>query len=203
MIGPPNSARRRTRRSASRKEKSGGLRRQAGATAEFAVLYGQQEIRRRVHQLAQQMNRDFAGTTLHLVGVLERSFIFIADLVRQLEVPVVCHFLRVIVQDESFDGVPLRQISYGPELRLSGKDVVLVDVILHTGVTLDYVRAHILAQNPDSLRVAALVEKADAKKVDVSADYLGFRTSGKYVVGYGLGSTDGRYRHLPWIAALH
>ena len=156
-----------------------------------------------MRQLALQMNRDFAGTTLHLVGILERSFVFIADLVRQLEVPVVCHFLRVMVRDESLEGVPLRQISYGPELRLSGKDVVLVDVILHTGVTLDYVRGHILAQNPDSLRVAALVEKTDAKKVDVAADYLGFQTAGRYVVGYGLASSDGQYRHLPWIAALH
>jgi hypoxanthine phosphoribosyltransferase len=144
-----------------------------------------------VRELALQINRDFAGTTLDLVGILERSFIFIADLVRQLEVPVVCHFLRAIVQDESLDGVPLRQISYGPVLRLSGKNVVLADVILHTGVTLDYVRGHILAQNPGSLRVAALVEKTDAKKVDVAADYLGFQTAEKYVVGYGLGSRMG------------
>ena len=177
-------------------------RRQVGSTPQLAVLYGQQEIRRRVRQLALQMNRDFAGTTLHLVGILERSFVFIADLVRQLEVPVVCHFLRVIVQDESLEGVPVRRISYGPKLRLSGKDVVLVDVILTTGITLDYVRGHILAQNPDSLRVAALVEKTDAKKVDVAADYLGFQTAGRYLVGYGLGSSDGQYRHLPWIAAL-
>jgi hypoxanthine phosphoribosyltransferase len=200
MIGQPKSATKRSRQS---KEKSGAARRQNGSTAELAVLYGRQEIRRRVRELALQMNRDFAGTTLHLVGILERSFIFIADLVRQLDVPVVCHFLRVIVQDESLDGVPLRQISYGPALRLSGKNVVLADVILHTGVTLDYVRGHILAQNPDSLRVAALVEKTDAKKVDVAADYLGFQTAERYVVGYGLGSTDGQYRHLPWIAALH
>src|SRR5215831_18543699 len=147
--------------------------------AELAVLYGRQEIRRRVRQLALQMNRDFAGTTLHLVGILERSFVFIADLVRQLEVPVVCHFLRVMVQDESLEGVPLRHICYKPELRLSGKDVVLVDVILHTGVTLDYMRGHILAQDPHSFRVAALVEKTDAKKVDVAADYLGFQTAGR------------------------
>lgn len=156
-----------------------------------------------MRQLASQMNRDFAGTTLHLVGILETSFIFIADLLRQLEVRVVCHFLRVVVQDEALERVPLRQVTYGPKLRLSGKDVVLVDAILHTGVTLDYVRGYILAQNPDSLRVAALVEKTDAKKVDVAADYLGFQTAGKYLVGYGLGSTDGQYRHLPWIAALH
>ena len=175
---------------------------QVGSTPNLTVLYGQKEIRQRVRQLALQMNRDFAGTTLHLVGILERSFVFIADLVRQLEIPVVCHFLRVIVQDESLEGVPLRQISYGPKLVLRGKNVVLVDAILHTGVTLDYVRSYILAQNPDSLRVAALVEKADAKKVDVAADYLGFQTAGRYVVGYGLGSSDGRYRHLPWIAAL-
>jgi hypoxanthine phosphoribosyltransferase len=149
------------------------------------------------------MNQDYAGTTLHLVGILERSFVFIADLVRQLEVPVVCHFLRAIVQDELLDGVALRRISYGPELRLCGKDVVLADVILHTGVTLDYVRGHLLAGNPESLRVAALVEKTDAKKVDIVADYLGFQTAGRYVVGYGLGSADGQYRHLPWIAALH
>jgi len=177
-------------------------RRKVGSTANVAVLYGQKEIRRRVRQLALQMNRDFAGTTLHLVGLLDRSFVFIADLLRQLEVPVVCHFLRVIVQDESLEGVPMRLISYGPKLDLSGKDVVLVDAIVHTGVTLDHLRNYILAQNPDSLRVAALVEKTDAKKVDVAADYLGFQTAGRYVVGYGLGSSDGQYRHLPWIATL-
>jgi hypoxanthine phosphoribosyltransferase len=202
MIGEPKSGRRRTRRPASLKKESAAPRRQAGSTPQLAVLYGQHAIRRRVRQLAGQINQDFAGTTLHLVGILERSFVFIADLVRQLEVPVVCHFLRVMVRDEWLEGVPLRRISYGPELRLSGKHVVLVDVILNTGVTLDYVRGRILAQKPDSLRVAALVEKADAKKVDVAADYLGFQTAGSYVVGYGLGSSDGQYRHLPWIATL-
>jgi hypothetical protein len=119
MIGQPKPVRKRSRRSGLRKERSGVPRRQVGVTAELAVLYGAQEIRRRVHQLALQMNQDYAGTTLHLVGILERSFVFIADLVRQLEVPVVCHFLRAIVQDELLDGVALRRISYGPELRLS------------------------------------------------------------------------------------
>jgi hypoxanthine phosphoribosyltransferase len=202
MVERRKSVRRGSRASGSRKVAPSAPRLQASSTHKIAVLYGQKAIRRRVRQLALQMNRDFAGTTLHLVGILERSFVFIADLVRQLEIPVVCHFLRVIVEDESLEGLPLRQISYGPKLALSGKDVVLVDAILHTGVTLDYVRSHILAQNPGSLRVAALVEKTDAKKVDVAADYLGFQTAGSYVVGYGLGSSDGQYRHLPWIAAL-
>jgi hypoxanthine phosphoribosyltransferase len=142
MVERRKSVRRGSRASGSRKVAPSAPRLQASSTHKIAVLYGQKAIRRRVRQLALQMNRDFAGTTLHLVGILERSFVFIADLVRQLEIPVVCHFLRVIVEDESLEGLPLRQISYGPKLALSGKDVVFMVSTIRKGVVNEHRRTN-------------------------------------------------------------
>jgi len=176
-------------------------RRAAKARVKLAVVYTERQIRQQVRRIALEMNRDYKGKTLHLVGILENSFVFVADLVRELKVPVVCYFLKAVVRDGWLEGSPLREIAYGPTPEVEGKDVVLVDGILPTGVTFDYLRRQILAQKPRSLRIAALVEKLDAKRVDLYADYVGFHTVGKYVVGYGLGR-GGDYRHLPWISAL-
>jgi len=147
------------------------------------------------------MNGDYKGRTLHLVGILDNCFMFMADLVRSLRIVVICHFLRVGMQDGLLGNVPVREIVYTPQVDLSGKHVVLLDAILQSGITLDYLCRCILAQNPSSLRTATLIERTDERKVDVATDYVGFRSMGKYLVGYGLGY-QGQYRNLPCIAAL-
>lgn len=167
------------------------------------VIFTEDQIQRRVSEMAAKINRDYRDRTLHLVGLLETSFVFIADLLYLLRIPLVCHFLRVAMEDCSWHGIPLRQITYSPRVDLCGRDVLLVDGILKTGVTLDFLRRSLQGQSPHSLRIAALIEKAHEKKVSVSADYVGFKSRRKFrfLVGYGLGR-EGKYLGLPYIAEM-
>ncbi|HEV2177202.1 MAG TPA: phosphoribosyltransferase family protein [Terriglobia bacterium] len=170
--------------------------------AGLRVVYTPSQIRQRVNRLARQMNRDYKGKTLHVVGILETCFMFMADLVRALRVPVVCHFVRADMADTTVEGVPVREIRYTPAVDATGKDVLLVNGVLYSGVTLDYLYRYILGQGPGSVRTATLIERPQEKKVDVATDYLGFRTAASgYLVGYGL-AYQGRHQNLPCIALV-
>lgn len=165
------------------------------------LAYSEQQIRKRVRELAAQLSRECREKTLHVVGVLENSFVFTADLIRALRMPVFCNFVRADIRDSSAGGVATREITYTPPVDAAGKDVLLVEGILQSGMTMDHLYRYLLGQKPSSLRTIALVEKTDERKVDVPMDYVGFKTSGKYVVGYGLGY-EGKYKNLPFIATL-
>ena len=186
-------------RGARRRRPSGGAN--ALSASKLHTVYSTEQVRRRVRELAKQINRDYLGKSLHLVGIMDNCFLFMADLIRLLKVPLFCHFVRPQVQDVSPGGVPLREIKYTPPVDAEGKDILLLDGILQSGVTLDHLYRYILGQNPASVRTAVLIEKTDERKVGVPTDYVGFRTAGKFLVGYGLGYQD-EYRNLPYVAAM-
>jgi hypoxanthine phosphoribosyltransferase len=154
-----------------------------------------------VGELAKQIDRDYKGKTLHVVGILEDCFIFMADLVRRLTIPVVCHFMKIEIHDTSAGTTALREIVYTAMVEAAGRDVLLVDGILQSGLTLDHLYAYVLAQNPSSVRTASLIEKTGERRVDVSTDYVGFKSKEKFLVGYGLGYKE-KYRNLPFVARL-
>lgn len=165
------------------------------------VVFSEPQIRRRVREMAGQLNREFKGKTLHVVAVLENAFVFTSDLIRKLKVPVYCSFVRADIRDTSPGGIATREITYTPPVQAAGKDILLVEGILQSGMTMDHLYRYLLGQNPSSIRTATLVEKTDERKVDVPTDYVGFKARGKYLVGYGLGY-QGRYKNLTCIAAL-
>ena len=173
----------------------------AGRHAGLRVVFSEREIRRRVIGLANRLNRDYRDSTLHFMVLLENTFPFAADLMRRLHISLVCHFLHAAVKDRTWHHLPLREITYTPEARLAGENVLVVDGIIQTGVTLDFLLRSIQDQSPKSLRAAALIEKAGEHKVAVKPDYVGFRTRRGLLVGYGLGF-EGRYVNLPYIAEL-
>ncbi|MDE3181687.1 MAG: hypothetical protein KGM47_18730 [Acidobacteriota bacterium] len=172
-----------------------------GATS-LTVIYGEQEIKRRVAQLAARINRDYRGRTIDLAALVDNSLVFVADLMRQVTTPVVCHLLHVTKKDSTWKGLPLREITFSPKPPLAGKHVLLVDGVVETGITLDFMIHSIQDQEPASLRTAALIVKTSAMKVAVTPDYSGFRCSGKYLVGYGM-SAGGKFMNLPHIAEFH
>lgn len=174
--------------------------RPSAAGNNLRVVYSAAQIRHRVRALARQISRDYKGKTVHVVGILENCFIFMADLVRDLKVPVICHFLKAEVRDKTAGGVAVREIMYTPRIDVSSHEVLLVDGILQSGVTLDHLYRTFLGQNASSVRTATLIEKTDERKVDVATDYVGFRTQGKFLVGYGLGYHE-EHRNLPFIAS--
>jgi len=165
------------------------------------VVFTEKQIQKRVTELAAQVDRDYQGKTLHVVGILENCFLFMADLVRILNLPVICHFLKAEIKDNSSGAVAMREIVYTPKVEVAGKSVLLVDGILQSGVTIDHLVRIMQAQQAESVSIAALIEKTDERKVDVSTEYVGFKTQEKYLVGYGLGFQE-KYRNLPHIATL-
>jgi len=175
--------------------------RAAGSGARLKTLVSERDIRKRVREMAKQINRDYAGKTLHVVGILEDCFVFMADLVRALTIPVVCYFVRSQVRDSDSGLVAMREIMYIPPVAAAGKDLLLVQGVLQSGLTLDHLCRTLLAQQPASLRTATLLNKADERKTEVPVDYAGFQLSGRFVVGYGLGFQD-QYRNLPFLARV-
>jgi hypoxanthine phosphoribosyltransferase len=174
---------------------------QAAPGGNVQVVISETQIRRRVREMTKQINRDYQGKTLHVVGILEDCFLFMADLVRALTIPVVCYFVRSQVRDSDSGLVAMREIMYIPPVDAAGKDILLVNTILESGVTLDHLCRTLLAQKPASLRTATLLDKAEERKVDVPIEYLGFKVSGRFLVGYGLGY-QGQYRNLPYLARI-
>jgi hypoxanthine phosphoribosyltransferase len=164
-------------------------------------VYSEKQIQRRVRELARQMDRDYKGRTLHVVGILEDCFIFMADLVRSLTIPVVCHFMKAEIHDTSAGRTAMREIMYTPKVEAAGRDILLVDGILQSGLTLDHLYSYVLGQNPSSVRTASLIDKSGERTVDVSTDYVGFESKEKFLVGYGLGYQE-KYRNLPFVARL-
>ena len=168
---------------------------------DLRCVYSEKQIQKRVRQLAKQIDCDYKGKTLHVVGILEDCFIFMADLVRSLTIPVVCHFMKAEIHDISAGATAVREILYTPKVEAAGRDVLLVDGILQSGLTLDHLYSYVLGQNPSSVRTASLIEKSGERTVDVSTDYVGFKSNEKFLVGYGLGYQE-KYRNLPFVARL-
>jgi hypoxanthine phosphoribosyltransferase len=173
---------------------------EASSGERLRVVFTADRIRKRVDELARQINLDLKGKTVHAIGVLENCFMFMPDLVRRLKVPVICHFLRAEMADGMSGNVAVREIVFRPRIDVKDKDVLLIDGIVQSGVTLDHFVRLMMQQGPSSIRTAMLVEKVDDLKVNVALDYVGFKTKAKFMVGYGLGFQE-RYRNLPYIAS--
>ena len=173
----------------------------AGSGARLKIVVSEKDIRKRVREMAKQINRDYAGKTLHIVGILEDCFVFMADLVRALTVPVVCSFVRSQVRDTESGAVAMREIMFIPPVAAADKELLIVQGVLQSGITLDHLCRTLLAQRPASLRTATLLDKADERKTDVPVDYAGFQLSGRFLVGYGLGFHE-QYRNLPFLARV-
>ena len=186
---------------ASKPKKRGAIKTVAGSGVRLKIVLSEKDIRKRVREMAKQINRDYADKTLHVVGVLEDCFVFMADLVRALTIPVVCSFVRSQVRDSDSGYVSMREIMYIPPVAAAGKDLLIVQGVLQSGITLDHLCRTLLAQQPASLRTATLLDKANERKIDVQVDYEGFKLSGRYLVGYGLGFRE-QYRNLPFLARV-
>src|SRR5579875_2281525 len=165
------------------------------------ILLSADDIQRRVAEMAQQIADDYRGQSVTIVGVLTGCLMFLADLVRHLDLP-----LRIgLLQASSYRGATTTPgaLRVQPELLpdLRGRHVLLLDDILDTGQTLAYLREHLQKLGVASLRIAVLLRKVGRQQVPLEADYCGFDIPNAFVVGYGLDYND-EYRHLPYIAVL-
>jgi hypoxanthine phosphoribosyltransferase len=161
----------------------------------------ERRLQARVRALGRSIRADYRGRDLVLVGILKGSFIFMADLVRSIDLPLTCDFMRVSSYGSGTASSGRIRMEFDLSHPIRGKDVLLVEDIVDTGWTLDHVLRELRKKKPSSLRLAALLHKPERTRVDVPIDYLGFKIPDRFVVGYGL-DFDGRYRNLRHLAVL-
>ena len=160
-----------------------------------------ERVRERVSELGGQITRDYAGRSLVLLGVLKGSFIFAADLARAIGLPVRVEFLGVRSYGDDTKSSGVVQITQDLTRPVDGDDILIVEDIVDTGLTLSYLREQLRSRNPASVKIAALLHKPARMQREVKIDYLGFTIDDVFVVGYGLDYAE-RYRNLSFIGVL-
>jgi hypoxanthine phosphoribosyltransferase len=158
-------------------------------------LLSEKQIQEKVSRLARQLSRDYAGKEVLLVGVLKGAFIFMADLARRMTVPVKMDFVRLASYGAETRSSGKIRLTKDLEMPIRGRDVLVVEDIIDTGISLYSLYRRLRARSPKSLRVVALLDKPKRREVDFQADYLGFRIDDHFVVGYGLDCAE-EYRNL-------
>jgi hypoxanthine phosphoribosyltransferase len=160
------------------------------------ILLSAEQIRKRVQEMARQISNDFQGRTLYVVGVMENGFIFMADLVRELDLNVVCLFVRAESKEANSTTT---EIFFSPELDVQGQHVLLVEVLVQSGLTTEFLIRNLAGRGAASVKLAVLLDKQSARRVSLQPDYFGFLMNESFVVGYGLGDQHFA-RNLPYIA---
>lgn len=165
------------------------------------VLLSEDEIREKVRELGGRITADYKNSNLMLVTVLKGAVVFLADLMRQIDVPAEIDFMVVSSYGSGVKSSGVVKIVKDLDVPLAGKDILIVEDILDSGLTLSYIKELLESRGPRSIRIATLLDKPSRRKVDLQADYIGFSVPDEFVIGYGL-DYDEKYRNLPYIGIL-
>src|ERR1700751_1372616 len=165
------------------------------------ILVPAEDLERRVRELAAEISRDYAGKDLMLVGVLKGAVFFLCHLMRQLEVPCEVDFMAVASYGSATKSSGVVRILKDLDAVIDGRDVLIVEDIVDSGLTLQYLLRNLAGRNPRSLEGCALLLKPDRQRVNLRTKYVGFEIPNRFAIGYGL-DFDERYRNLPYVAAL-
>lgn len=165
------------------------------------VLLSEEEVDRRIQEIGEQISRDYAGRTVHLVCVLKGGSFFMCELSKRISVPVTLDFMSVSSYGSDTKSSGVVKIIKDLDESLKGKDVIVVEDIVDSGRTLSYLLEMLRDRGPASLRLCTLLDKPDRRVIDVEVDYTGFQIPDQFVVGYGL-DYDQRYRNLPYIGVV-
>jgi hypoxanthine phosphoribosyltransferase len=160
------------------------------------------QIQKRVKELGRQISDDYKGQTVQLLAVLENAFMFVADLVRAIDVPVVCQFVKPkYSRSKSGAADDVMEIFFSHEPEIRGQHVLLVEGLVHSGVTADFLMSDLRARGAASVKLVTLLDRQAARRVLLQPDYFGFLVDETFLVGYGLGAPDQINRNLPYVAA--
>jgi hypoxanthine phosphoribosyltransferase len=165
------------------------------------ILVTAEDLEQRVRELAAEISRDYAGRDLILVGVLKGAVFFLSDLMRHLEVPVEVDFMAVASYGSATKSSGVVRILKDLDAAIENRDVLIVEDIVDSGLTLQYLLRNLAGRGPRSLEVCALLVKPERQKVELPARYVGFEIPNRFAIGYGLDYGE-RYRNLPYVAAL-
>jgi hypoxanthine phosphoribosyltransferase len=165
------------------------------------TLVSREDLQRRIAELGAEISRDYAGRDLVMVGVLKGAVLFIADLMRHLTVPCEIDFMAVSSYGSQTDSSGVVRILKDLDAPIAGRDVLIVEDIIDSGLTLQYLLRNLRARDPRTLEVCSLLTKPERRRVDLPTRYVGFEIPNRFAIGYGLDHAQ-RYRNLDYVAAL-
>lgn len=165
------------------------------------LIYTEEEIQKRVAELGQEITKDFKDKDLMVIGILRGAVFFMTDLLKHIELPLIIDFMAVSSYGDSSKTSGIVRILKDLEEDITGMDVLIVEDIVDTGLTLDYIIRLLKNRGANSVKIVALLDKPERRKVEVPVDYLGFHVKDEFIIGYGLDYAQ-RYRNLPYIACL-
>jgi hypoxanthine phosphoribosyltransferase len=159
------------------------------------------QIQKRVRELGRQISDDYRGQTVIALGILENSFLFMADLVRAVDVPVICTFIKPSYKQSQQGEAAVLEIFFSHELAIAGKHVLLIEGLVHSGVTSEFLMSDLRGRGAASVKLVTLLDRQSARRVPLQPDYFGFLVDDAFLCGYGLGSPEQTGRNLPYLAA--
>src|SRR6202049_4908174 len=161
-----------------------------------------EQIQKRVREMARQISYDYRGKTIHALALLENGFIFMADLVRVLEVPVICQFIKPRYRREQETAAAgFLEIFFSHELAIAGQHILLVEGLVHSGVTTEFLMNDLRGRAAASVKLVTLLDRQSARRVQLQPDYFGFLVDDAFLCGYGLGNPEQTGRNLSYVAA--
>ncbi|MFZ0808436.1 MAG: phosphoribosyltransferase family protein [Candidatus Sulfotelmatobacter sp.] len=160
-----------------------------------------EQIQKRVKELARQISDDYKGETVQVLAVLENAFMFLADLVRAFEMPVVCQFIKPRYTHTQGGSADVMEIFFSHEPDIRGQHVLLVEGLVHSGVTSEFLMSDLRARGAASVKLVTLLDRQSARRVSLQPDYFGFLVDDAFLVGYGLGASEQTSRNLPFLAS--
>jgi hypoxanthine phosphoribosyltransferase len=166
------------------------------------ILVQADDLQHRVRQLGDQISQDYAGRDLLLVGVLKGAVFFLSDLMRHIEVPCEVDFMAVASYGSATQSSGVVRILKDLDAAIEGRDVLIVEDIVDSGLTLSYLLRNLESREPATLEICALLTKPERREIDVPVRYVGFEIPNRFVIGYGLDFAE-RYRNLPYVGVLH
>lgn len=166
------------------------------------ILIDETSLQARIRELGVEVSTDYEGRDLLLVGVLKGAVFFMADLMRELTVPCEIDFMAISSYGAATDSSGVVRILKDLDINVADRDVLVVEDIIDSGLTLSYLMRNLQARKPASLEVCALLTKPERREIDVPVRYIGFEIPNRFVIGYGLDFAE-RYRNLPYVAVLH
>ena len=173
----------------------------ASSNAGLRQVISADQIQKRVRELGRQISDDYRGQTIIALGILENSFLFMADLVRAIDVPIVCAFIKPSYKQSKQGESPLLEILFSHELAIGAKHVLLVEGLVHSGVTTEFLMNDLRGRGASSVKLVTLLDRQSARRVLLQPDYFGFLVDDTFLVGYGLGAVEQTNRNLPYLAA--
>lgn len=168
---------------------------------QIGVLISKDEVEERIARMAEEIDKAYAGKTVHLVGILKGSVFFLCELAKRLTIPVTMDFMSVSSYGDKTVSSGVAKLSKDLDENIEGRDVIIVEDILDSGRTLSYLVEALSARKPESLKIITLLDKPDRRVIPVDLYMTGFQIPDRFVVGYGLDCAQ-KYRNLPYIGVI-